>query len=201
MPPKETVRKARLVHSFHSYFLRRATAKPIIYDVEVLRDGNGFSARRVTAIRTGSHLFTATPHSGRRNQVFEHQKPCRRQSGQDYRQKLKSSAIAGAFTAAPILKRISLRSPAGNSSRRISQSVKEGHVAALPMRQVWIRRQRHRSGPTFASINIYWGYASDHEFPSVIKRFSLTASVFWKRAFRSPLMGRSLYVVPSSVQF
>ena len=44
---KETVPEERLVHSFHSYFLRPGDSqKPIIYDVEVLRDGNSFSARR-----------------------------------------------------------------------------------------------------------------------------------------------------------
>lgn len=43
---KETVPDERLVHSFHSYFLRPGDSKkPIIYDVETLRDGNSFSAR------------------------------------------------------------------------------------------------------------------------------------------------------------
>ncbi len=54
---KETVPVERLVHSFHSYFLRPGDSqKPIVYDVEVLRDGNSFSARRVAAIRTGSRF-------------------------------------------------------------------------------------------------------------------------------------------------
>lgn len=49
---KETVPEERLVHSFHSYFLRPGDSKkPIIYDVETLRDGNSFSARRVAAIQ------------------------------------------------------------------------------------------------------------------------------------------------------
>lgn len=40
---KETVPAERLIHSFHSYFLRPGDSqKPIIYDVEVLRDGNSF---------------------------------------------------------------------------------------------------------------------------------------------------------------
>ncbi|MCS5855262.1 thioesterase family protein [Klebsiella pneumoniae subsp. pneumoniae] len=40
---KETVPVERLVHSFHSYFLRPGDSqKPIVYDVEVLRDGNSF---------------------------------------------------------------------------------------------------------------------------------------------------------------
>lgn len=55
---KETVPEARLVHSFHSYFLRPRQPKPIIYDVEVLRDGNSFSARRVAAIQNGNPSFT-----------------------------------------------------------------------------------------------------------------------------------------------
>lgn len=56
---KETVPADRLVHSFHSYFLRPGdSAKPIVYDVEVLRDGNSFSARRVAAIQNGKPIFT-----------------------------------------------------------------------------------------------------------------------------------------------
>jgi len=40
---KETVSADRLVHSFHSYFLRPGDSqKPIVYDVEILRDGNSF---------------------------------------------------------------------------------------------------------------------------------------------------------------
>ena len=52
---KETVPDERLVHSFHSYFLRPGDSKkPIIYDVETLRDGNSFSARRDSAIQNGN---------------------------------------------------------------------------------------------------------------------------------------------------
>ncbi len=54
---KETVPVERLVHSFHSYFLRPGDSqKPIVYDVEVLRDGNSFSARRVAAIQNGKPI-------------------------------------------------------------------------------------------------------------------------------------------------
>ena len=58
---KETVPVERLVHSFHSYFLRPGDSqKPIVYDVEVLRDGNSFSARRVAAIQNGKPIFYMT---------------------------------------------------------------------------------------------------------------------------------------------
>lgn len=55
---KETVPDERLVHSFHSYFLRPGDSKkPIIYDVETLRDGNSFSARRVALFKTANLIF------------------------------------------------------------------------------------------------------------------------------------------------
>ena len=61
---KETVPEERLVHSFHSYFLRPGDSKkPIIYDVETLRDGNSFSARRVAAIQNGKPIFYMTAQS------------------------------------------------------------------------------------------------------------------------------------------
>ncbi|MFR4486102.1 MAG: acyl-CoA thioesterase domain-containing protein [Escherichia coli] len=47
----------RLVHSFHSYFLRQAIVEAVIYDVETLRDSNSFSARRVAAIQNGKPIF------------------------------------------------------------------------------------------------------------------------------------------------
>lgn len=75
---KETVPEERLVHSFHSYFLRPGDSKkPIIYDVETLRDGNSFSARRVAAIQNGKPIFYMTASFQAPEAGFEHQKTCR----------------------------------------------------------------------------------------------------------------------------
>lgn len=75
---KETVPDERLVHSFHSYFLRPGDSKkPIIYDVETLRDGNSFSARRVAAIQNGKPIFYMTASFQAPEAGFEHQKQCR----------------------------------------------------------------------------------------------------------------------------
>jgi acyl-CoA thioesterase-2 len=72
---KETVPADRLVHSFHSYFLRPGDSqKPIIYDVEVLRDGNSFSARRVAAIQNGKPIFYMTASFQAPEPGYEHQK-------------------------------------------------------------------------------------------------------------------------------
>ena len=72
---KETVPADRLVHSFHSYFLRPGdSAKPIVYDVEVLRDGQSFSARRVAAIQHGKPIFYMTASFQAPEPGYAHQK-------------------------------------------------------------------------------------------------------------------------------
>lgn len=71
---KQTVPADRNVHSFHSYFLRPGdSSKPIVYDVETLRDGNSFSARRVSAIQNGKPIFYMTASFQTPEQGFEHQ--------------------------------------------------------------------------------------------------------------------------------
>ncbi|CNH15730.1 acyl-CoA thioesterase II [Yersinia pekkanenii] len=71
---KQTVPTDRVVHSLHSYFLRPGdSSKPIIYDVETLRDGNSFSARRVSAIQNGKPIFYMTASFQRQEEGFEHQ--------------------------------------------------------------------------------------------------------------------------------
>ncbi len=75
---KETVPVERLVHSFHSYFLRPGDSqKPIVYDVEVLRDGNSFSARRVAAIQNGKPIFYMTASFRRQRMAMSIRKQCR----------------------------------------------------------------------------------------------------------------------------
>jgi len=71
---KQTVPTDRGIHSFHSYFLRPGdSAKPIVYDVEILRDGNSFSARRVKAVQNGKPIFYMTASFQSQEPGFEHQ--------------------------------------------------------------------------------------------------------------------------------
>lgn len=71
---KETLPPERVCHSFHSYFLRPGDAKkPIVYDVENIRDGKSFSARRVQAIQYGKPIFYMTASFQQQEQGFEHQ--------------------------------------------------------------------------------------------------------------------------------
>jgi acyl-CoA thioesterase-2 len=71
---KETVLAEQQVHSFHSYFLRAGkTDRPIVYDVERIRDGRSLSARRIKAIQDGKAIFYMTASFKAREKGFEHQ--------------------------------------------------------------------------------------------------------------------------------
>lgn len=54
----QTVLPERRVHSMHAYFLRPGDArKPIVYNVDRIRDGGSFTTRRVVAIQSGEPIF------------------------------------------------------------------------------------------------------------------------------------------------
>jgi len=54
-----TVGPERLVHSLHGYFMRPGDPRrPLVYEVERLRDGHSYATRRVTAIQGGEAVFT-----------------------------------------------------------------------------------------------------------------------------------------------
>ena len=54
----QTVPEERHVHSLHGYFLRPgAVDRPIVYEVDRIRDGRSFTTRRVVAIQKGRAIF------------------------------------------------------------------------------------------------------------------------------------------------
>lgn len=58
---QQTLEEGPAVHSLHAYFLRPGrTDQPIIYDVELLRDGRSFATRRVLARQGGQVIFTVS---------------------------------------------------------------------------------------------------------------------------------------------
>src|SRR5262245_49634094 len=53
-----TVPPERIAHSLHAYFLLAGDpSRPIVYNVERVRDGGSFTTRRVTAIQHGRAMF------------------------------------------------------------------------------------------------------------------------------------------------
>jgi len=71
---QETVSADRFVHSLHSYFLRAGDAsKPVIYEVEEIRNGGSFSTRRVKALQNGKAIFYMTASFQLQEGGFNHQ--------------------------------------------------------------------------------------------------------------------------------
>ncbi|MFB0963769.1 MAG: acyl-CoA thioesterase II, partial [Pseudomonas sp.] len=70
----QTVDGERQANSLHGYFLRAGDAKkPVIYQVERVRDGGSFSTRRVTAIQNGQTIFTCSASFHQQEEGFRHQ--------------------------------------------------------------------------------------------------------------------------------
>ena len=72
----QTVPVERHVHSLHAYFLRPGdVSKPIVYDVDRIRDGGSFTTRRVVAIQAGRPIFNLAASFQKQEVGFEHQAP------------------------------------------------------------------------------------------------------------------------------
>ena len=70
----QTVDGERQANSLHGYFLRAGDAKkPVVYQVERVRDGGSFSTRRVTAIQNGQTIFTCSASFHQQEEGFRHQ--------------------------------------------------------------------------------------------------------------------------------
>lgn len=73
---EQTVPEGRTVHSLHGYFLRVGDAKkPIVYDVDCIRDGKSFTTRRVVAIQNGRPIFSMAASFQIHEDGFDHQAP------------------------------------------------------------------------------------------------------------------------------
>jgi acyl-CoA thioesterase-2 len=68
--------KDRQVHSLHAYFLVAGDVNaPIVYEVELARDGKSFSNRRVVAIQHGQPIFNMTASFQVPEEGLEHAAP------------------------------------------------------------------------------------------------------------------------------
>ena len=69
-----TVQTEHELHSFHGYFLRAGDwQRPILYEVERIRDGRSFTTRRVVAVQHGKAIFELASSWQRREPGLEHE--------------------------------------------------------------------------------------------------------------------------------
>lgn len=69
-----TVPDDRQVHSLHGYFILGGdVTKPIVYDVDKIRDGRSFTTRRCVAIQKGEAIFNSATSYHIKEEGIEHQ--------------------------------------------------------------------------------------------------------------------------------
>ncbi len=72
----QTVDDTRSAHSLHAYFMRPGDpAKPVVYEVDCIRDGKSFTTRRVVAIQKGRAILSMSASFQTEETGFEHQDP------------------------------------------------------------------------------------------------------------------------------
>lgn len=70
----QTVPDDRVAHSFHGYFILPGDwSKPVVFEVERIRNGGSFSTRRIVAIQNGRAIFNSSASFQIRQKGFEHQ--------------------------------------------------------------------------------------------------------------------------------
>ncbi len=70
----DTVPKDRYAHSLHAYFILPGDVSvPVIYQVQVIRDGGSFTTRRVTAKQKGRPIFVMATSFQLEQDGFDHQ--------------------------------------------------------------------------------------------------------------------------------
>ena len=80
----QTVPAERGVHSLHAYFLRPGDAKkPIVYNVDCIRDGKSFTTRSVIAIQNGRAILNMAASFQVAETGFDHQDSAPHPAGPD----------------------------------------------------------------------------------------------------------------------
>lgn len=69
-----TVDSSRQAHSLHGYFLRPGDPhRPVIYQVDLVRDGGSFTTRRVSAVQNGRPIFFCSASFHSKEKSINHQ--------------------------------------------------------------------------------------------------------------------------------
>jgi acyl-CoA thioesterase-2 len=160
----QTVPSGHEVHSLHAYFLRPGdVSKPIVYDVDRIRDGSSFTTRRVVAIQSGAAIFNMAASFHKAEEGFEHQDvmpdaPAPESVPTD-QERYKAAA---ALVPPKILERFGGEQPFEiRSIDAPSDPIRPAPLA--PYRRVWLRTTGRLSDDP-ALHRYLLAYASDHAF-------------------------------------
>jgi acyl-CoA thioesterase-2 len=160
-----TLPEGRVTHSFHSYFLLPGDAnKPVVFDVENVRDGRSFSTRRIKAIQNGRNIFYMTASFQTPEEGLEHQ--FAEMPNVPPPEELKSDiSFYGDTQDMPDRMRESIGYHQPIDMRSVEFIDPNNPVVQAPKRMVWMKAQELLSG----NINlnqVMLAYASDYHFLS-----------------------------------
>jgi acyl-CoA thioesterase-2 len=144
----QTVTADRPVHSAHGYFIRAGELdRPIVYQVDRLRDGRSFSTRRVVAVQEGEAIFSLAASFQIEEAGFEHQDAMPEVPSPE---SLGEEPTAGAGERPVEVRRVEPHDPASSAVRP-------------PVRRLWYRVVDRL--PDDPSLHRYLlAYASDFSF-------------------------------------
>lgn len=133
-----TITEPRRLHSIHAYFLRAGDwNRPILYEVDRIRDGRSFTTRRVAAIQHGRAIFSMASSWQSEESGVEHSVPMPdvpqpeslRSDREAYRKIAKTR---------PEVERFAWRFDAIDS-RQVESILMVSRDAHPPMKHTWIR--------------------------------------------------------------
>jgi acyl-CoA thioesterase-2 len=160
----QTVPSERKVHSLHAYFLRPGNVhKPIVYDVDRIRDGGSFTTRRVVAIQSGEAIFNLAASFQGAEQGFDHQDPMPEAPAPETFRTDQERAQTLALRLPPALREKAV----GERAFEMRTNDPEGDPffpdAQPPERMVWLRASA--ALPDDPALHAYLlAYVSDHSF-------------------------------------
>lgn len=161
----QTVPPERHVHSLNAYFLRPgAVDRPIVYDVDRIRDGSSFTTRRVVAIQKGEAIFNLAASFQKTEDGFEHQDPMPTGLPDPESLPTEQERLAAAFAHLPAFVRERVAAPRPFDLRPTTWSDHPiAPTPSAPERFVWLRTAG--SLPDDPALHRYLlAYASDHAF-------------------------------------
>ena len=159
----QTVTPERHVHSFQAYFLRPGDPKkPIVYDVDRIRDGGSFTTRRVVAVQSGHPIFNLAASFQKIEPGFDHQ------SAMPSAPPPESLAteleiFAGALDRLPAKMHERATAPRAFEVRPVSANDPLEPKATAPARMIWLKATG--ALPDDPALHAYLlAYTSDHDF-------------------------------------
>lgn len=184
------------LHSLHAYFLRPGDwTRPILYEVDRIRDGRSFSTRRVAAIQNGRAIFSLSCSWQKRESGLVHSQPMPDvPPPESLRGDLE--AYQDLYQQQPELARFSFRFEAIDS-RAVEKTVMYSNEERPPHKHTWLRTRE--TLPDDPQIHLaLLAYMSDLDFMSTsmmphgkitrrdnIQGASLDHAIWFHRPFRA----------------